>query len=138
MIKSILVREVMDASIVPLRPEMSLAEAVDHILKSHHMGLPVVDADASLIGFLSEQDCLRYLISGSYYADSRIEVSDIMFKEPLAVGANETVLSLAERMGPGKPKNYPVCDEGKLVGLVTRSGVMRVLNEALKTTKVAI
>lgn len=136
--KHMVIGDIMDGSIVPLHPEMSLAEAVDRILDSHHIGLPVVDADYNLVGFLSEQDCLSYLVSGSYYADSRTDVADIMFKEPLKVNINDSVLTLAESMQTGKPKNYPVCDEGRLVGLVTRSAVMKSLNLALKNTRVAI
>jgi len=135
---SLIVRDVMDASIVPLRLDTSLAEAVDRITDSHHLGLPVVDSDQQLVGFLSEQDCMKYVISGSYYADSMTRVGDIMRPEPLKVAANESLLALAERMQTGKPKNYPVCDEGRLVGLVTRSAVLRALNEKIKTTKIAI
>jgi len=136
--RSILVRDVMDGSIVPLRLETSLAQAVDRITDSHHLGLPVVDVDDQLIGFLSEQDCIKYVISGSYYADSLIRVSDIMRTEPLSVGANEQVLALAERMQAGGPKTYPVCENGKLVGMVTRSAIIRALNHKIKTTKIAI
>jgi len=136
--RSILVRDVMDGSIVPLRMETSLAQAVDRITDSHHLGLPVVDADDQLIGFLSEQDCIKYVISGSYYADSLIRVSDIMRTEPLSVGANDQVLALAERMQGGGPKTYPVCENGKLVGMVTRSAIIRALNDMIKSTKIAI
>ena len=135
---SLIVRDVMDASIVPLRLDTSLAEAVDRITDSHHLGLPVVDSDQHLVGFLSEQDCMKYVISGSYYADSLTRVGDIMRPDPLKVAANESLLALAERMQTGKPKNYPVCDEGRLVGLVTRSAVLRALNDKIKTTKIAI
>lgn len=132
------VRDVMNSSIVPLNKDMYLAEAVDHILSSHYIGLPVVDTDNKLVGFLSEHDCLRLLITSSYYLEGRTCVSDIMHTEVLAVSANESVLKLAERMDTGKPKIYPVCEEGLLVGIITRSDVMRVLNETLKNTKVAI
>ena len=135
---SILVRDVMDASIVPLRPETSLSVAVDRITSSHHLGLPVMDDDHVLIGFLSEQDCIKYVISGSYYADSLIRVGDIMRTDPLSVGSNEQILALAEKMQTSRPKTYPVCEDGKLVGMVTRSAVIRALNDKLKTTKIAI
>ncbi len=132
------VGDLMDSSIVALRKEMSLAEAVDRILGSHHHGLPVVDQDNKLVGFLSEHDCLSYLISSSYYLDSRTSVADIMHSEVLSVAASDSVLQLAERMENGKPKIYPVCDQGRFVGVITRSDVMRELNKTLKNTKVAI
>lgn len=138
MFKDKRIRDIMDSSIVSLRSNMSLAEAVDRIIASHLHGLPVVDDERTLIGFISEHDCLRYLISSSYYLDSHITVSEIMHPEVISIKASDPVLKLAERMEKGKPKIYPVCEEGKLVGIITRSDVMKALNQTLKSTKVSI
>lgn len=132
------VRDLMDSSIVPLRADMALGDAVERILASHHHGLPVVGEDHKIVGFLSEHDCLHFLISSSYYQDTRTLVSDIMRSEVLTVAPGDSVLNLAESMEHSKPKIYPVCEEGKLVGVITRSDVMKSLNESLKNTKVAI
>lgn len=64
----------------PLHVEMSLSQAVDLILQSGQMGLPVVDDERRVVGFVSEHDCIDYLISGSYHCDSRIQVNDIMHR----------------------------------------------------------
>jgi CBS domain-containing protein len=125
----------MDASVVPLKESDSLEVAVTHIVDSIYPGLPVVDGNGKVLGFLSEHDCLRYLISSSYYLDDRICVSDIMYRQPLTVSPKETLMQLAERMEGGKPKVYPVCDEGKLIGVVTRKEAMRALNDTLLNTK---
>lgn len=130
-----LVSDLMDASVVPLKESDSLEVAVTHIVDSNYPGLPVVDGNGKVSGFLSEHDCLRYLISSSYYLDDRICVSDIMYRQPLTVSPKETLMQLAERMEGGKPKVYPVCDEGKLIGVVTRKEAMRALNDTLMNTK---
>jgi CBS domain-containing protein len=130
-----LVSDLMDASVVPLKESDSLEVAVTHIVDSIYPGLPVVDGNGKVLGFLSEHDCLRYLISSSYYLDDRICVSDIMYRQPLTVSPKETLMQLAERMEGGKPKVYPVCDEGKLIGVVTRKEAMRALNDTLLNTK---
>jgi CBS domain-containing protein len=58
-----------------------------------------------------------------------------MYRQPLTVSPKETLMQLAERMEGGKPKVYPVCDEGKLIGVVTRKEAMRALNDTLLNTK---
>jgi CBS domain-containing protein len=130
-----LVSDLMDASVVPLQESVSLEVAVAHLVDSIYSGLPVVDGHGKISGFLSEHDCLRYLISSSYYLDDRVCVSDIMYRQPLTVSPKETLMQLAERMEGGKPKVYPVCDEGKLLGVVTRKEAMRALNNTLVNTK---
>ena len=130
-----MVSDLMDASVVPLQESVSLEVAVAQLVDSNYPGLPVVDSNGKVSGFLSEHDCLRYLISSSYYLDDRICVSDIMYRQPLTVSPKETLMQLAERMEGGKPKVYPVCDEGKLLGVVTRKEAMRALNNTLVNTK---
>ena len=130
-----MVSDLMDASVVPLQESVSLEVAVAQLVDSNYPGLPVVDSNGKVSGFLSEHDCLRYLISSSYYLDDRICVSDIMYRQPLTVSPKETLMQLAERMEGGKPKVYPVSDEGKLLGVVTRKEAMRALNNTLVNTK---
>lgn len=130
-----LVSDLMDASVVPLQESSSLEVAVAQLVDSKYSGLPVVNGDGKVVGFLSEHDCLRFLISSSYYLDDRTSVRDIMYRQPLSISPKETVMQLAERMEGGKPKVYPVCDEGKLLGVVTRKDAMRALNDTLVNTK---
>lgn len=120
----------------PLLTGMPLVEAVTHILDSGHLGLPVVDSDLKVIGFLSEFDCLPYLVSDSYHCDSHETVGDIMRTDPLTVAPNLSVVDLAQQMGLDKPKVYAVTEHNKLLGIVTRSMLMRELNEALKHCRV--
>lgn len=132
------IRDLMLPVAHPLTGTMPLSRAVDLILASGQLGLPVVDDHHTVVGFLSEHDCLRYLVSSSYYCDSRIQVQDIMQTEPLCVAPGDSVIDLAQQMSKTKPKNYPVVDRGKLVGLITRRQVMIELNRMLRECKVAI
>lgn len=132
------IRDLMVPVIHPLRGEMSLAEAVDLILASGLAGLPVVNAQQAVVGFLSEHDCLRYLVSSSYYCDNRIQVEDIMHPQPLCVAPTDSVLELAQQMSKEQPKIYPVVDQNRLAGLITRRQLMMELNRMLKTIKVKI
>lgn len=103
-----------------LSPEMGLQRAVDKIAESGLLGLPVTDQEQTLVGYLSEQDCLEKLLTESYHCDSHITVADIMNPSPLQVSEDLTVFALAQLMGSGKPKLYPVTRENRLQGLVSR------------------
>ncbi|WP_027857469.1 CBS domain-containing protein [Marinobacterium jannaschii] len=130
-----LVNEMIHPVITPLRPEMNLSQAVDLILDADMTGLPVVDDHLHVVGFLSEHDCIPFLIKGSYHCDSRALVADMMHKQPLTVSPGDSIIDLAQMMMGAKPKVYPVIREGVLLGVITRGHIMRELNHALKTCK---
>lgn len=133
----ILIRDIMSECITPLPEEMSLPQAVDQLIASNMIGLPVIDINKHLTGFLSEQDCIPFLLGDSYHCDSHVLVKDMMQRTPLSVKPSQTVLELAQMMATNKPKIYPVIDNGVLVGLVKRGQVMAALNNQLKQCRAA-
>ncbi|WP_417226983.1 CBS domain-containing protein [Amphritea sp.] len=132
-----LIRDIMAEYVTPLQETMSLPQAVDQLINSKMIGLPVVDTHNHLTGFLSEHDCIPFLLGDSYHCDSHVLVKDMMQHEPLTVKPSNTVLELAQMMASNKPKIYPVVDNGLLVGLVKRGQVMAALNDQLKQCRVA-
>jgi len=132
----ILVGEVMYPVSHALRAGMVLPEAVDLILDSGFTGLPVLDDKERVIGFLSEHDCIPFLLNGSYHCDNRTLVRDIMYNEPLTVTIHDNIIDLAQNMRDAKPKVYPVLDDGELVGVITRHHVMRALSDAFHACKI--
>ena len=133
----VLIRDIMSEHLTPLHEHMSLAQAVDHLMASHMLGLPVVDERKQLSGFLSEHDCIPFLLDDSYHCDSHVLVRDMMHKDPLTVKPTNTILELAQMMATNKPKIYPVVDRGILVGVIQRSQVMEALNQQLKHCRAA-
>ena len=115
-----------------LSPQLALAEALDRLQQAQQSGLPVLDDQKRLIGFLSEQDCIPSLLTGSYHCDSRTRVEDLMSRTPLSVKPDDSILDLARQMTGAKPKVYPVLEEGKVVGLINRRQVMQALNAQMK------
>ncbi|MGY6039999.1 CBS domain-containing protein [Aeromonas sp. AE23HZ002T15] len=115
-----------------LSPELSLAEALDRLHSAGLSGLPVLNAQRQLVGFLSEQDCIPSLLSGSYYCDTRTKVEDLMSRTPLSVDPDDSILDLARQMTGARPKIYPVLLQGKVTGLISRRQVMAALNQQMK------
>lgn len=130
------VKDIMRAQTVSLSPDTGLASAVSTIQTSGLLGLPVLDNAGNLIGFLSEQDCLKQLVTESYHCETHITVSDMMRKDPLYVSDDLTVFSLAQLMSKGQPKTFPVTRDDRLVGIVTRSDVVKALSHSLEACRV--
>ncbi|QJT25627.1 CBS domain-containing protein [Aeromonas media] len=115
-----------------LSPQLGLAEALDRLHQADSSGLPVLDDQKRLIGFLSEQDCIPSLLTGSYHCDSRTRVEDLMSRTPLFVSPDDSILDLARQMTGAKPKIYPVREGDKVVGIINRRQVMQALNAQMK------
>lgn len=112
--------------------ETSIEEVVKTIAKNKIVGGPVIDANKKLVGFITEQDCIKQMLNNTYYCDSHEVAGDIMRKNPLSVSPDYDVLHLAEDMIKKGPKIYPVVDNEKVVGLITRADVLKALSLAKK------
>lgn len=124
---SILVENYMQRNVPALTTSTNTNQAVAALLKGGYTGLPVVDDQKKLVGFVSEQDCIKEMLHGTFFCDNPPAVTNIMQKEVLAVTPDTSILELAEIMLAHKPKNYPVVSNDKLVGQISRRDVLRGL-----------
>ncbi len=125
------VRALMAKHPMAIKTGTELTEVVDALLQHKFTGLPVVDSQNKVVGFVSEQDCLRKLLISSYHCEGALVVEDFMHDQPLTVKEDDSAVNVAELMVTEKPKIYPVVDaQGILTGLLTREQVLRALQNA--------
>lgn len=125
--RSLKVSDVMWNHIEPIRCGTPLTKVVKTLLSNHVSGLPVVDEHRKVLGFVSEQDCIHSLLVSSYHCEGEPTVDDVMFRAPVTVNPEMAVVDLAQNLGAGKPKVYPVVDHDRLVGIVTRTAILAQL-----------
>ena len=126
--QSLKASDVMSNHIEPIRCGTSLTAVVKTLLHNHVTGLPVVDDHRRVIGFVSEQDCIHALLVSNYHCEGDPKVDDVMFRNPITISPEASVVDLAQNLGAGKPKVYPVTDHGKLIGIVTRRAILAKLS----------
>ncbi|ASJ73854.1 CBS domain-containing protein [Granulosicoccus antarcticus] len=130
MLKSIKVSDYMAASLVTFKPDMEMRLAISLLVEKRISGAPVVDDHGNLVGILSEQDCMKVALSAGYYDDYAGQVKDYMSKQVTTIEADTSILALAQLFIDSPFRRYPVMQNNRLVGQVSRRDVLRAL-EAL-------
>jgi CBS domain-containing protein len=125
--KSVKVRDHMLSKRHAITDQTTLTDAVRILAELKLTGLPVVNAGGQVVGFLSEQDCIKQILESSYHWDEVVKVSKVMRPDVLSVAPNDSVVDVASRMLTDKPKIYPVCEDGQLLGVITRAQILRAL-----------
>ncbi|CBL44339.1 hypothetical protein HDN1F_07560 [gamma proteobacterium HdN1] len=134
MLTTIAITDYIEYSGASVMPETPLDDAVNQLLASKLDGIPVVNAQGQMVGFLSEQDCITSMLNASYYCDTRTQVSEVMVQQPtvVVVNARDTVVEVAEKMIRNRHHVYPVMGgDGKLVGVISRTDILRALQAHL-------
>lgn len=124
---SILVKDYMQHNSHAISAKANVEQVVAHLLNCNVTGAPVVDENDEVVGFVSEQDCIKEMLNNAFFCDGPPPVTHIMHKDVLSVTPNTSILEIAETMLQDKPKNYPVVANGKLVGIINRQHILRAL-----------
>ena len=124
---SILVKDYMQHNAHAIPVAANVEQVVDHLLTHHLTGAPVIDENRQVVGFVSEQDCIKEMLNSAFFCAEPPPVSSIMRKDVLTVTPDTSILEIAETMLLHKPKNYPVVIGGKLVGLINRRMILQAL-----------
>ncbi len=127
--RRIAVRDFMTTDVVTLRPDMDVLQAIAVLLKHNISGAPVVDDAGALLGMLTERDCMRVGLDAAFHQQSGGTVADFMATSVITVPAEEPVVDTVRRFYDGHYLRYPVVDGTGLVGVISRSDLMRVLGE---------
>jgi predicted transcriptional regulator len=128
--KSAVVRDCMSRKVVSFDVRDDVGDVVAILLEHKITGAPVLDENKNVIGFISEQDCIKEMLNTAFYCDLTANAGDVMKKDVITVDADMSIAELAEQLTTPKPKVYPVVEEGKLVGIISRSDVLQELYDA--------
>lgn len=108
----------------------TVRDVIHFLLSAGVMGAPVVDEADHLIGFVSEQDCITQMLNDAFYSEESHCVTSVMSRNVKTVSPDTSILEVAEAMSNGPPKNYPVVEDEKLVGVISRKLILKALVES--------
>lgn len=127
--KSVKVGDYMAKRLVTFTPQTNVFAAMKTFLEKKISGAPIVDDAGSLVGVLSEVDILRVIVQGSYHDDMGGVVGDYMRSEVETVSPDLDIYTLAEMFIKNRRRRYPVVDDGRLVGQISRRDVLKAMED---------
>lgn len=125
------VRDYMDDHVHTLPPDMDMRAAVRFLLENRVTGAPVVDEEGTLLGIVTEKDCLRLLTHGVDNDVPRGVVADFMTTEVISIPPTMDVYYAAGIFTANHFRRLPVVLDGRLVGAITRYDLLRVIDKRL-------
>lgn len=152
------IKDIMNKDVITCAPDDSLSHLADLFKENHISGLPVVD-NGKVVGLVSETDIIKLFkmpeFSNDLWLPSPFEiieipirnlvrleetkralenmkmrpVSDIMTKTIHAISPEDSLEDASGVMVKYNVNRLPVIENGKLVGIVARSDIIRGLSE---------
>ena len=142
-----LVSDLMTTGIASVSPDTPVSAVVRLLAERGISGVPVMDAGCALLGMVTEGDLMRRLALsdeprhgwfwtpfddqvGAAERHARVRGSaarDVMTARPLAVTEDTTAGHAARLMEGHRVRRLPVLRDGRVVGVVSRSDLLRAL-----------
>ncbi len=138
-----LVRNYMSTTVSSLRDDVHLLEAALLIRRTGKRHVPVVNSEGKVVGIITDRDVTRmapsmlgHITPEEYNAIFEMTpISRAMTPNPITVGPDSNMREVVSLLYSKKIGALPVVEDGKLVGIVTRSDVLGLLNEILAETE---
>jgi CBS domain-containing protein len=130
MLTKISIADYMTTHMVTLTKDHSVLDAVKIMLDHKITSAPVVDDKGHLLGMFSEMDGMKVFLDSVYNQGMSGKVGDYMTKNPVTVEANTSIVDLAEKFQSLPIRSFPVFDENELVGIISRTDLLRACAEA--------
>jgi len=121
------IRDHMATELVTVTPDTEIMRAV-HLLVQHDIsGMPVVEANARLVGILTERNCIDVALQAGYFDESGGCVADFMSSPVETVDPDDSLMDVADRFRQSSFRRFPVVEDGRLIGLISRRDVLTAL-----------
>lgn len=133
------IRDLMTTDIITVGPDTSLKEAARRMLAAGVSGLPVTDPDG-LAGIITEADfltteaergakkragLLRLFVRENGVPSRQRTVGDVMTRDVKTISPEATHVEAARMMEVNRVKRLPVVEDGTIVGLISRTDMLR-------------
>jgi predicted transcriptional regulator len=115
--------DVMSSRVLTVRAQTPLKEVAELLIRNRIGGLPVTDPEGRIVGIVSEAD-LQPTSQGAPLKPIRA-AGDVMTRPIITLSEEDTVTQAARVLGRHRVKRAPVVRDGVVVGMITRSDLLR-------------
>jgi CIC family chloride channel protein len=124
--------DVMQSKVETLNSDLSLKDTIEFMSQSRHRGFPVVEDD-KLIGIVTQSDLAKLSDKSA-----RITLKVIMTPRPITVDADASLTDVLYLLNRYQLSRLPVLENERLVGIITRTDIIKAEVNEISGQKVAI
>ncbi|HPK80437.1 MAG TPA: CBS domain-containing protein [Methanoculleus sp.] len=122
LLQDITVADAMSSPVATVEPTLPLSRLVEMMYETKHLGFPVVDRGA-LVGIVALADIHKITPQDR----EAMQVRDVMTRNPTTLPPSAPLLDALKIITGKDIGRIPVVSDGALVGIVTRTDVLRVM-----------
>lgn len=150
--------EIMDTEVFTAHESDSVGKVLEVLVDSKTSGVPIVNDDNRVVGFISDGDIMKFIakqdpriidmtsfITVWYDTESfekkledlqELNVMELATTKVISVDVDFDIDEVAKVLGKKKIKKVPVLKDGKLVGVISRSNIIRyIVSSHLKSAE---
>jgi len=127
-------KDIMTKHVICIRKDTPICEAIKLMATNNVTGIPVVEDDMILVGILSEQDVLR--LFHTFDDEKDRTVSDFMTQPAIHFEEDENLLDVCYCLRDNSIRRVPVTSKGKVVGVISRSDILKCILLRAKESKI--
>jgi len=124
LLEGVKVGDVMTPEPITLKPSSTVREALETVFKYKHMGYPVTENN-ELKGIVTFQDLSN--------AEKDATISEVMTKNVITVDINDDAILALEKLTSHDLGRLPVLKDNKLVGIISKTDLIRTLDIMRRT-----
>lgn len=121
LLQDVTVGDMMSSPVTTVPPNLPVSQVITMMYSSKHLGFPVVERD-TLIGMVTLADVNRT----SQIDREAMQVRDIMTRDPITLPPAAPVIDALKIMSARDIGRIPVVQDGKILGIVTRTDILKV------------
>lgn len=125
-------KDLMTTHVVFIDPDEPVEHAIELMLRHGVSGLPVVNSCDQLLGVITEYDILD--IVNDPQTEKKM-VYHFMTRDPDTIDVNASIFELGRLFHGRSIRRYPVTENGKLVGIISRRELIRFVRDMRLTAR---
>jgi len=121
------VSDYMTRKLITFKPEQSIEDVIEALIKYKISGGPVVNDKNELVGIISEGDCIKH-VSDSRYYNMPVEnnmIEKYMVKNVETIDGNMNIFDAANKFLNEKRRRFPIIENGKLAGQISQKDILK-------------
>ncbi len=127
--------DVMSSDVVTIEESASCCEAIERMTRRKIRHLPVVGADGTVRGIVTDRDLRHHLFEPDVFRNigsvtvetllKAVPVSEVMSSPVISVGPDQPLEDAARIMLEDKVGSLPVVERGHVVGILTETDLLK-------------